>query len=62
MDIKLGDVVALKSGGPYMTVSYFNVEDGRFASVDVVYFDNEAFFRTEENIPVECLRIKKEEA
>lgn len=62
MEFKLGAVVILKSGGLYMTVSCLNYDDGRLASVDVVYFDNDGNFRTEELIPIECLRIKKDEA
>lgn len=65
MDIKIGDVVTLKSGGLYMTVSCLNFDDSLEeppTSVDVVYFDNDGNFRTDEMIPVDCLRIKKEEA
>lgn len=62
MDFKLGDVVRLKSGGAILTVSYLNVEDGRFASVDVVYFDDIGEFREQEFIPVECIELVDKDA
>lgn len=64
MEFKIGDVVTLKSGGLYMTVSCLNNggdDPDLTESVDVVYFDNDAVFRTEAMIPCECLELSKKD-
>ena len=40
-EIKAGDVVRLKSGGPLMTVWFVNTHSDAAVTVDVVWFDTE---------------------
>ena len=57
MDIKIGDGVRLKCGGPLLVVSCLNHDNGVDeppTSVDVIYSD-EKHIQSEEMIPVACV-------
>lgn len=52
--LKLGDVVWLRSGGAAMTVSGLRIDDGRVAGAEVVWFDRQAH-RQNDVFPVSVL-------
>lgn len=57
MDLKIGDVVELKSGGPWMTVIQIDSKDPRI--VRCQWFQNSQSFSGA--FPVEALKVLRDE-